>query len=62
MHHPTGAADIHPCGSITGSAVVTKVAYLLKKPGVVQIPSGVACMSTAVWGPNAHLFDARRFI
>jgi cytochrome P450 len=39
-----------------------KNSYLLREGADIQIPSGVAHIDTAFWGPNASLFDPRRFM
>jgi hypothetical protein len=36
--------------------------YLLKAGNIVQIPTAVPQTSIDVWGPDAHVFDARRFV
>ena len=36
--------------------------YLLKKGSVIQMPSLVVHNDTAVWGPTASQFDAKRFL
>ena len=36
--------------------------YLLKKNMVVQMPTAVMHSDPAVWGPDAHSFDPRRFM
>ncbi|KAF5510978.1 25-hydroxycholesterol 7-alpha-hydroxylase [Colletotrichum siamense] len=36
--------------------------YLLKKGANVQVPSIITNFDPATWGPNAHEFDARRFL
>ncbi len=39
-----------------------KNTYLLRAGTDVNLPSGVSHLSTAAWGPDAALFDPRRFI
>jgi cytochrome P450 len=39
-----------------------KNSYLLKKGADVMMPSAVTHLSTDIWGPNAHKFDATRFM
>lgn len=36
--------------------------YLLKKGFMLNMPTGIAHNSPETWGPNANVFDARRFI
>ncbi|MCJ1247982.1 hypothetical protein MMC30_005197 [Trapelia coarctata] len=36
--------------------------YLLKKDGIIQMPSKVMHADTEIWGPTAAEFDPRRFI
>lgn len=36
--------------------------YLLKKGSLVQIPSSSSNMSPSIWGPDARIFNARRFM
>lgn len=39
-----------------------KNSYLLRKGVDIQIPAAVSQKSTAIWGPDALSFDARRFL
>jgi cytochrome P450 len=36
--------------------------YLLRKNSVVQIPARVMHNSPAIWGPDAHIFNGKRFL
>lgn len=56
---------IHSCFSVTCIVLkdtIIDVTYVLKKGGMVLIPSNVIHPSTSAWGPNAAETDFRRFI
>ena len=56
---------IHSCFSVTRIVLEDTLIddkYILKKGGMVLIPSNVIHASTSAWGPNAVEMDFRRFM
>ena len=42
--------------------IVLNDTFFLKKNSLVQIPARIMHESTSIWGPDAHIFNARRFL
>ena len=55
-------ANVAVSSRVVVEDVVLNDTYFLKKDSVVQIPARVMHNSAAIWGPDSHVFNGRRFL